>query len=426
MQYAALEDVPVFKIRADEGASKEQRQHLLLGASTVAHMMKAVCNREDDETAVYYMSKPGSTLDDMYKALKKVLEKPFFMLDENCDPEIKKDTGRRPLRILVVMTLNDLNAILDAEYLTDTLEGFRQLIQRFKVGSERDTKISFTQYMYAPSRRDSHVKLAEMNAIIEKANKEILDVATYDPNTRLLRPVKAGRPGNVTVYRPDGRSENYHSDTSMTGNWVLPGAYHVADKKLREIVKDLRVFFKFDMQEANPKPWDAYDLDVDIDVEDLLPKFDPNDEYPSLNSASLYANKAASGSKKTTEREEREPGDRTLGDFLEPAVDGGRAQEEEHRRAKRSRQNKDRERDEERRRRREESLEDRRQQARQAARQETKERVRGAAKEDKDDKWQEIKDKAETVRPPVDSRVFIEGDVAKMSVDAGEKDKDKE
>ena len=413
MQYAALEDIPVFKIRADEGANRERQQNLVVGASTVAHMMKPVCNREDGETAMYYMSKPGSTLDDMYKALKKVLEsKSFFLLDDKCDPKVRQ-AGKRPLMILVVMTLNDLNAILDAEYLTDTLESFRILSKRFETCSGRTTKISFTQYMYAPSRRDNHVKLAEMNAIIEKANKEIFLVATYDPNTRLLRPVKTGRPGNVTVYKPDGTSDNYHTDTSMTGNWILPGAYHVADKKLREITKDIRVFFNLNMQEPNPKPWDAYDLDVEIDVDDVLPKFDPTDDYPSLASASLYASKAAETRKEA--REERGPGERVLGDFMENGMEHDRD------RAKRSRRGRDKDRDDERRRRREESLEDRRQQAKQAARQEAKERLRATEDTATKDKWQEIKDRAETVRPPVDVRVHIEGEVASLSVE-GEKD----
>ena len=408
----------MFKIRADEGASREKQQNLVLGASTVAHMMKAVCNREEGETAMYYMSKPGSTLDDMYKALKKVLEKKsFFLLDDKCDAEVKKAEGKRPLMILVVMTLNDLNAILDAEYLSDSLESFRLLIRRFETYSGRETKISFTQYMYAPSRRDNHVKIAEMNAIIEKANKEIFSVATYDPNTRLLRPVKTGRPGNVTVYKPDGSSDNYHTDTSMTGNWILPGAYHVADKKLREITKDIRVFFNLAMQEANPKPWDAYDLDVKIDVDDVLPKFDPTDEYPSLASASLYASKAART--RNEETEERAPGDRVLSDFLDPAMEHDRDK------PKRSRQGRDKHRDDERRRRREESLEDRRQQARQAARQKAKERLRPTKDEATKNKWQEIKDKAESVRPPVDARVHIEGEVANMSVE-GEKEDEAE
>ena len=422
MQYAALEDVPVFKIRADEGASKEAQQNLIVGASTVAHMMKAVCNREEGETAMYYMSKPGSTLDDMYKALKKVLEeKSFFLLDDKCDPEVKK-AGKRPLMILVVMTLNDLNAIMDAEYLTDSLESFRLLTTRFETCSGRKTKLSFTQYMYAPSRRDNHVKIAEMNAIIEKANTEIFSTATYDPNTRLLRPVKTGRPGNVTVIKSDGTSDNYHTtDTSMTGNWILPGAYHVADKKLREITKDVRVFFNLAMQESNPKPWDAYDMDVEIDVDDVLPKFDPTDEYPSLASASLYANKASA--RNDERREERAPGERVLGDFLEQAEEqGGRQGAKQDRDgAKRSRQGRDREENSDRRKRREESLEDRRQQARQLARQRTKERIRAAKNSATEEKWQEIKDKAEAVRPPVDARVHIEGDVANMSVE-GEKE----
>ena len=415
MQYAALEDVPMFKIRADEGADKEKQQCLLLGASSVTHMMKAVCNREEGEKAIYYMSKPGSTVEDMYKALKKALEnKSFFLADDHCDREIFKQTGMRPLLILVYMTLNDLNAILDAEYLTDTMEAFRQLITRFQANTRRQTRISFTSYMYAPSRRDNHGKLSEMNAIIDKANKEVFNVATYDPNSRLLRPVKTGRPGNVTLIKPDGEHENFHTDTSITGNWILPGAYHVSDKKLREIIKDVRIFFELGMQEPNSRPWDAYDLDVEIDLKETIPKFNPGEEYPSLNTASLYATRAANnGGNRKEGDSQRQPGDRTLGDFVEAATDDQRDHEGDDReKSKRSRQSKNRDQVKKR-----PSMdqEERRHMARQAARQRTKERVRGATA-DKEKMWQEIKDKAETVRPPTDARVHIEAEVASLSV----------
>ena len=394
---------------------------MLLGASSVAHMMKAVCNREEGETAMYYMSRPGSTIDDMFKALKKAMDsKDFFRLDEHGDPEIKKanDDKPRPLMILVYMTLNDLNAILDAEYLTDTMEAFRQLTESFQKATGRLTRISFSLYMFAPSRREAHTRLSEMNAIIEKANKEIFLVSTYDPNTRLLRPVKTGRPGNVTLYKPDGSQENFHTDTSITGNWILPGAYHVSDKKLRQISKDIRVFFSLGMQEANARPWDAYDMDVQIELDEVLPKFNPNEEYPSLNSASLYATRAASGSQEK-EKEDRAPGERTLGDFVEQARDReGEDQDRNGPKRTRTRKHEDREGDKRARR---ESQEDRRLQARQAARKRTKERLRGTT-EDKSDKWQEIKTDAEGARPPTDTRVSIEFDVASMSMSSEDKD----
>ena len=378
----------------------------------MAHMMKAVCNREEGEKAIYYMSKPGSTMEDMYKALKKALDtKDFFRLDQHCNEDVRKK-GTRPLMILMYMTLNDLNAILDAEYLTDVLEGFRQLVVNFENSTKRITRISFSLYMYAPSRRDSHHKLSEMNAIIEKANRDVFGVATYDPNTRLLRPVKTGRPGNISVITPEGSHENFHTDTTITGNWILPGAYHVSDKKLREIMKDVRVFFNLGMQEPNPRPWDAYDLDVEIEMDQAIPKFNPSEEYPSLESASLYANKAT-GSNSRKDDDQRNPGDRTLADFVEPVLnmeDDGQDRDK----SKRSRQSRNRDRDENRKKKSEEDQEERRQQAKKMARQRNRERVRASV--DKAKQWQEIKDMAEAVRPPVDTRAHIEADVASLSM----------
>ena len=422
LQYAALGDVPTFKIKADEGAEKEDHQFLLLGASTINHMTKPVCNREEQETAVYYMSKPGCTVEEMYKALRKAMEtKEFFLIDNHCHEDIKNRLGNgqyRPLMIVVYMSLNDLGAILDAEYLTDMLEAFRQLVVAFEEATNRKTRISFTLYMFAPSRRDFHSKLSEMNLILERANRDVFGTATYDPNTRLLRPVKPGRPGNTTLIKPNGEEENFHSDNTITGNWALPGAYHVADKKLREIMKDLRVFFNWKMQESNPRPWDAYDMDVEFQLDEAIPKFNPNDEFPSLNSALLYANRTAGSGTNRHEQngqqqqeQEDNANGRTLGGFIEQARERG----DRRRDGKQKQSTKN----EEKKARLERSQEERKKSAREAARKKTKERLT-MTNQDEANRWQQIRESAESVRPAIDNRTEMEGAVANLNVGEAE------
>ena len=78
-------------------------------------------------------------------------EKQFLKMDSHCEAELRdklvKKLQHRPLCILVVMTLNNLNAILDADYLTDMLESFRQLIVNFQKDTKRVTTISFMLYI---------------------------------------------------------------------------------------------------------------------------------------------------------------------------------------------------------------------------------------------------------------------------------------
>ena len=246
-----------------------------------------------------------------------------------------------------------------------------------------------------------------MNAILEKANKEIFDMASYNPNTRLFKPVKTGRPGNTTMFKPDGNTVNFHSDNTVTGNLVLPGAYHAADKKLREISKDIRIFFKSNMQVPNQRLWDAYNLDINIDIEEVLPTFNPEKQYLSLESAMLYSKKATArkDSEESNEDEQETPpkerGGRTLGNFLDRA-------RKDSRRSKNPRFNPD-----ERKARFEREQEERRRYAKDVAKKRMKDRV---MKQDKAKaaKWQEIKDSAETARPPSDKRVDIEVDVVEL------------
>ena len=410
----------MFKIKADENADKERIQYLLLGASTVSHMMKPVCNREEDEVPIYYMSKPGSTMDDMYKALKKTMEEKVFLgMDTHCHQDVRDELSKektqsnqnpkRPLYIVVYMSLNDLNAILDAEYLTDTLEGYRQLIAAFERATGRITRISFTLYMYAPSRREAHGRLSEMNAILEKANTEVFGTATYDPNTRLLKPVKVGRPGNTTVIKPDGTPENFHSDNTITGNWALPGAYHLADKKLREVCKDIRVFFGLGMQEPNKRPWNAYELDMEIDMSEALPTFNPHEEYPTLESAVLHGNRKESNSGQQEEQvdQDESAGGRTLGSFINEARSKSKESAKRYKKSTPSA--------EEKREKFEREQEERRRQARDAARKKTKERA-AKANQAEAEKWQHIKDCAENARAPADNRLDIEENVADLNV----------
>lgn len=90
MQYTVLDDAAVFKLRADESANLEHQQNILVGTSTVAHMTQAACHREINEQAIYYMYRAGSTIEDMYKAMKKGLDtKSFFLDDDHFSSEIR-------------------------------------------------------------------------------------------------------------------------------------------------------------------------------------------------------------------------------------------------------------------------------------------------------------------------------------------------
>lgn len=403
LQYATLDDAPVFKLRADEAAEQESAQSVLVGASTVSHMTtQAACHREENEQAVYYMFRPGSTLEDMYKATKKGLTgKTFFTMDDHFSPEIKEVSGERDLNLLYVMTLNDMGAVMDQEYLIDMLEAFKALFEEFEQNYKRKVRASFTPYMFAPARRSDHAKICELNSIVVEANEKIFGTGTYDPNVRLLRPVKAGKPGNTTLSLPDGTLANFHTDTSMRGSWIIPGAYHVSDRKLRQISKDMRVFMASGLTESNGRPWDAYDIDLDIKLDEVIPMVDPNDQFPSLeagasrsffqemdrSSESTQAGAEASG-------DEPRPSRRTLRDFMPREAEG------ENRRKIRKNGSKD----EERKARIERSQEERRNQAKEAAKQRAKERNKASGQ--RLDAWSEIKGQANKVKRSLENANF--------------------
>ena len=245
------------------------------------------------------------------------------------------------------MTLNDFRAVMDQEYLMDMLEFFKDLFEDFEKKNERKIRASFTPYMFAPARRVDHPRICEYNAIIVEANSKIFGTGTYDPNIRLLRPVKTGKPGNTTITLPDGSQLNFHSDTLVRGNWQLSGAYHVSDKKLRQICKDLRVFFTKNLTEGNGRPWDAYEMDLDIELDNILPLYDPDDQFPSIEmgTARSFFNSADNRVIEESPKSQTVagPSNRTLGDFMPSQQEEhggarrkgkGRTQKDEERKAK--------------------------------------------------------------------------------------------
>ena len=220
---------------------------------------------------------------------------------------------------------------------------------------------------------------------------------------RLLRPVKEGRPGNTTLRLPDGSMANFHSDTSNNGNWTLPGAYHVSDRKLRQICKDVRVFFGNKLTEGNGRPWEVYEMDVEFELTMTLPLFDPNKQHPSMETSYTRSyNQVTAGNSQGRQVEEssQEPeagaSSRTLGDYF-PRQDEDREKDKRRGRRQTSRE-------EDKRGKRERQQEERRIQARETARQKAK--ARNKATEERRAAWEQIRGHANKVKKDVQTANF--------------------
>ena len=211
----------------------------------------------------------------MVNGIELLLKEDVIVKDLNNHSEFQ---GERPLNILFMMTLNDLDAVLNTDFVANSMETVFGLVEKFSIDSGRLTTVSFMPYPHAPSRRSSHEILDDVNEYIRNQNANMFESATYDPNTLLVRPAKAGKPGNVNIKNINtGDIEFYHSANE---HWRNQGGYHFSNSTLTKLSADIRTFLGDDMKTGNTEPWDSYSLSLDIDLHDTVPSI-PEPIQPS-------------------------------------------------------------------------------------------------------------------------------------------------
>ena len=236
-----------------------------MGASNVSNMFKEI-RRVKNQQAIYYFFKAGATLTEMVNGIELLLKENVIVKDLNNHSSIP---GERPLNILFMMTLNDLDAVLNTDFVANAMETIYGLIEQFSNETQRLTTVSFMPYPHAPSRRSSHETLDDVNEYIRNQNENVFESATYDPNTLLVRPAKAGKPGNVNIKNlKNGEIEFYHSANE---HWRNQGGYHFSNSTLTKLSTDIRTFLGDDMKTGNTEPWDSYSLSLDIDLDETVP-----------------------------------------------------------------------------------------------------------------------------------------------------------
>ena len=301
-QYKPISHKPKFVVKEDQGADFCGAQCLLLGASNIENMKLSV-KRSASQSAITYATKPGATIEELFEGLQRILQDPHFSQDT-----ASKFTAPRKLLIVLFSTLNDLGAVLDKHYLTDQLQSFESLINQFSDATGRVVRFSVTPYLHAPNKKQHHEQLDDYNRIIVNANTTIFKTATYDPNVQLVRPAKAGRPGNANFMDESDTIRHFHSEAE---NWMPSAGYHISELKLKDIADDLRVFFSSELSIPNGRPWDAFDMGIEIDDEPIPMRQDGDPEFTIISNYAMAA--LGARPKEINSRQQQQPPIVTLG-----------------------------------------------------------------------------------------------------------------
>ena len=232
--------------RREEGADSYKTQNVVIGSSNVDNASHLGIMLHQEEVPFYYVSKPGATIQELYKILQLICSSDEIKYDTLRD---NVDDGPRPLRVLIWTPSNDIGRpYMDSAgvHLAHNLVKITDFLQKFAEETGREVKLAFTTLIYYVTHSDYFSCVDQWNEIIRRHNKNACYSETYDLNTILVKRPKPGEAGLVTI-----KKVAYVSPPEVVRK--LEGT-HLTEHFLAKIFGDLRTYFNSNFDSASPTP----------------------------------------------------------------------------------------------------------------------------------------------------------------------------
>ena len=283
-----------FNLIYDQGAHHYYKQLVLIGTSNVynAAMEVGLCDGQPP-VPIYYFSRAGANLEDLHLGLHGLCKEDYFIRDSTRHPSYKQP---RPLNILLFSTCNDIGRpYMDQEgkYVSRMLFKIHNTLQEFAAVSGREVKFAATTYLHAPHQYRFHTHVDKYNDSIRHINRNILSAETYEADNLVVKPLKTGEVGIITI---DGKRYG-----SPDENWRSQNGHHLMAHVLMSYLFDFRIHLNQDFSIRSKKPSEALEFKIVVGKEALSkkempepPKWATAETYKRFNSYSMALKPRAS------------------------------------------------------------------------------------------------------------------------------------
>ena len=257
-----------FSLIYDIGAHDYPKQLLIIGASNLynaAHEV-SLCDGQPP-IPVYYYVRQGGNLEELEIGLSKLCKEDYFICDSMRHHSFKTP---RPLNILLFSTCNDVGRpYMDPQgkYLARMVFKMHKIIADFATMSKRKVKFALTTYMHAPHQFRFHEYVDTYNNKIREINAEVFEVATYEADNLVVKPLKTGEIGMISI---DGMRYN-----SPDENWRSSKGHHLMGHVLMSYLHDFRLYLNDDFATKSRRPQEALEYKITVSGTPLTKKSMP-------------------------------------------------------------------------------------------------------------------------------------------------------
>ena len=266
MQADQIEAASSFNLLYDQGAHLYPKQLLIIGASNIHNAAHEVglCDGQPP-IPVYYYCRTGANLEEFETGLTKLCKEDYFIRDSVRHRSFKEP---RQLNVLIFSTNNDVGRpYMDqkGKYVVRMIFKLHKILQDFAQASGRKVIFAVTTYLHAPHQFRFHEYIDCFNDKIREVNSEVLGVETYELDNLVVKPLKTGEIGMVTI---KGRRYN-----SPDENWRSTKGHHLMGHVLMSYLHDFRIYMNGDFAVKSKVPSDALELKIEVSNKPL-PKQD--------------------------------------------------------------------------------------------------------------------------------------------------------
>ena len=249
----------------DIGAHAYPKQLLIVGASNIYNVAHEVglCDGQPP-IPIYYYCRQGGNLEELETGLAKLCKEDYFLCDSMRHHSFKK---ARPLNVLLFSTCNDVGRpYMDPQgsYLARMLFKLHKILVDFAKESGRKVTFAVTTYMHAPHQFRFHENVDRYNDKIRQINNDVLGIATYESDNLIVKPLKTGEIGLITI---NGRRYN-----SPDENWRSAKGHHLMGHLLMSYLHDFRIYLNDDFANKSRRPEEALEFKISVSSTPLTKK----------------------------------------------------------------------------------------------------------------------------------------------------------